>query len=82
MPTRVTLVCRTCAYEARRDLRLEPGSRGVHETSSEPARCPKGHGLLVRKDGLPQENWAQWPREPQGIVSGDGRVSTFMEDDD
>jgi len=39
---------------------LEAGSRGTHETSSEPAYCPKGHGLMARKDGVKQENWALW----------------------
>jgi hypothetical protein len=58
--TRVTLVCMACGYKARRSLSMEPGSRGVHETSSEPGLCPKGHGLLVRQDGLPQERWAIW----------------------
>ena len=58
--TRVTLVCRTCGHTARRDLMLEPGSRGTHETSSEPALCPKGHGLMRRKDGVQQERWALW----------------------
>ena len=60
MPTRVTLICSKCEYTARRDLMLEAGSRGVHETSSEPAYCPNGHGLLARHDGLKQENWASW----------------------
>jgi hypothetical protein len=36
----------------------ESGSKGVHETSSEPALCPHGHGLLRREDGLQQERWA------------------------
>lgn len=57
---KVTLVCKVCKGTARRELSDEPGSRGVHETSSEPAYCPKGHGLMVRQDGLPQENWALW----------------------
>ena len=60
--TRVTLICTTCKYTARRDLALESGCRGVHETASEPAYCPKGHGLLVRKDGLQQERWAIWAK--------------------
>lgn len=55
--TRVTLECRECGYTARRDLQAEPGSRGVHETSAEPAHCPRGHGRLVRQDGLPEERW-------------------------
>jgi hypothetical protein len=57
--TRVTLVCAAdgCGYKARRDLADEPGSRGVHETSSEPALCPHGHGLLRREDGVRQERW-------------------------
>ena len=58
--TRVTLICTNCGYTCRRELSMEPGSRGVHETSSEPGLCPNGHGLLVRKDGLPQERWALW----------------------
>ena len=58
--TKVTLVCKNCGYTARRRLSLEAGSRGVHETSSEPGLCPKGHGLLIRQDGLPQEKWALW----------------------
>lgn len=58
--TKVTLVCKECGYTARRSLTLEAGSRGVHETSSEPGLCPKGHGLLVRKDGVKQERWALW----------------------
>ncbi len=47
--TKVTLVCRECGYMARRCLAREPGSRGVRETRSEPASCPSGHGLLIRK---------------------------------
>lgn len=57
---RVTLICKECKHTARRDLMREAGSRGVHETSSEPAYCPKGHGLMVRKDGVQQERWALW----------------------
>lgn len=59
MPS-VTLVCETCKHTARRELMQEVGSRGVHETSSEPALCPQGHGLMVRQDGLKQEDWALW----------------------
>lgn len=58
--TRVTLFCEKCGYTARRELSFEPGSRGVHETSSEPGLCPNGHGLLIRQDGLIQERWALW----------------------
>jgi hypothetical protein len=58
--TRVTLVCTACGYKCRRELMMEAGSRGVHETSSEPGLCPNGHGLLVRQDGLKQEKWALW----------------------
>jgi hypothetical protein len=58
--TRVTLICRECGHTARRDLMHEAGSRGAHETSSEPALCPKGHGLMLRKDGVRQERWALW----------------------
>ncbi len=49
--TYVTLVCTECGWTARRKLRFEPGSRGTHETPSESARCPKGHGSMVRADG-------------------------------
>lgn len=38
----------------------EAGSRGIRETSSELALCPKGHGLMIREDGVKQENWAIW----------------------
>lgn len=48
--TRVTLICMTCGYQARRDLSFVPGCRGVHETPNEVALCPKGHGPLLRKD--------------------------------
>lgn len=73
--TRVTLVCPVCGYMARRELSFEPGSRGVHETSSEPGRCPAGHGLLRRADGVEQERWALWShtagayREPEVEIS-------------
>lgn len=59
---KVTLGCRTCSYKARRELSLEAGSRGIHETSSEPGYCPKGHGLLYRVDGVKQERWATWAK--------------------
>lgn len=58
--TRVTLLCPQCRYTARRQLMNEPGSRGVHETSSEPGLCPRGHGPLKRADGVQQELWALW----------------------
>ena len=70
--TRVTLVCRTCGYRARRDLSNEAGSRGVHETSSEPGYCPRGHGLLRRTDGLRQERWALW--SPMAAINQRGPV--------
>ena len=59
MPS-VTLICRECGWTCRRALMREAGSRGVHETSSEPALCPKGHGLMVRNDDVQQERWALW----------------------
>lgn len=49
--TKVTLKCKTCGATARRALRREAGARGTHETGSEPALCPKGHGAMVREDG-------------------------------
>lgn len=57
MSTKVTLYCKQCKYKARRELSIEPGSRGVHETSSEFGACPSGHGPLWREDGVPQERW-------------------------
>jgi hypothetical protein len=63
---KATLVCKTCGHTCRRRLQQEAGSRGHHETSTEPALCPKGHGLMVRKDGLPQENWALWAHPTYG----------------
>ncbi len=53
--TSTTLMCTRCDYTARRRLRNTAGCRGVHETRSELALCPKGHGSLVRKDGVSQE---------------------------
>lgn len=47
---KVTLVCLTCGHRARRELRRVAGCRGIHETPSEPALCPKGHGAMVRLD--------------------------------
>lgn len=47
----VTLVCKDCGKRARRRLTDEIGARGVHETSCEPAKCPQGHGYMVRLDG-------------------------------
>jgi len=52
----VQLYCETCGAEAKRALLNQPGCRGAHETASEPASCPKGHGLMVRRDGMIQEN--------------------------
>lgn len=49
---RVTLVCEDCGQTARRELAQVVACRGVHETPSEPAMCPNGHGLMVRKDGF------------------------------
>lgn len=49
--TSVTLRCTVCGRTARRSLMNEPGSRGVHETPSEPASCPAGHGAMARVDG-------------------------------
>jgi hypothetical protein len=54
--TRVTMRCEACGCTARRDLQREPGSRGTHETCAEPAYCPRGHGRMVRVDGV-SERW-------------------------
>lgn len=53
MPS-VTLICIQCNYPARRELLNVVACRGIHETSSEPAYCPKGHGVMVREDGVKQ----------------------------
>jgi hypothetical protein len=45
------LVCTVCGYKAKRTLVPTTACRGHHETPSEPARCPRGHGELVRVDG-------------------------------
>lgn len=50
----VQLICETCGHLAKRALIPTPGSRGTHETASEPATCPHGHGPMVRKDGVVQ----------------------------
>lgn len=49
--TKVNLHCPVCKRTARRFLRRESGSRGVHETCAEPASCPDGHGFMVRDNG-------------------------------
>lgn len=70
--TKVTLSCKFCSYKARRPLMIEPGNRGVSETSSEIAVCPNGHGILYRVDGVPQENFARWAEEmKEKYLSGD-----------
>lgn len=51
----VQLYCKTCGAEAKRALLDQPGCRGARETASEPAWCPKGHGLMIRRDGFVQE---------------------------
>lgn len=60
--TSVTLICKECEYTARRQLMNVSGCRGVHETTSESALCPNGHGVMIREDGVPQERWARWSR--------------------
>ncbi len=52
--TSVTLVCKTCRHTARRKLLFEAGCRGTRETASQPAKCPRGHGAMVRQDGVRQ----------------------------
>lgn len=57
---KVTMVCKQCGYKARRALLNEAGVRGVHETSAEPASCPKGHGLMAREDGRMNFDYKTW----------------------
>lgn len=52
--TRVSLICLTCGYKAKRRLLDQAACRGTHETASEGALCPKGHGALERTDGTVQ----------------------------
>jgi hypothetical protein len=54
--TRVALICLTCGYKAKRRLLDQVACRGTHETASEPAFCPKGHGALERTDGTVQRD--------------------------
>lgn len=56
----VTLICAKCNYIARRKLVETVACRGIHESYSEPAYCPEGHGRLIRKDGFKEFNY-----EPQ-----------------
>ena len=49
------LVCETCGYQAKRPLLTQVACRGFRETACVPARCPHGHGYLVRVDGCIQE---------------------------
>ncbi len=51
MTTMVQKVCRMCGYKAKRKLLDSVGVRGTHETASELALCPNGHGPLEREDG-------------------------------
>lgn len=48
----VQLHCETCGAQAKRALLDQPGCRGAHETASEPAFCPNGHGEMIRDDGV------------------------------
>lgn len=50
----VNLLCSTCGARARRPIHdgvFSVGCRGVHEALSESAKCPNGHGFMVREDG-------------------------------
>jgi hypothetical protein len=54
MPS-VQKVCEVCGHKAKRrflDGAASTGCRGIHETASEEAWCPLGHGEMVRVDGL------------------------------
>lgn len=54
MMPNVQKVCRTCDKKAKRALLdgvASVGCRGIHETASEMALCPDGHGEMVRLDG-------------------------------
>ena len=59
--TRVSLICLTCGYKAKRRLLEQVACRGTHETACERAFCPKGHGVLERTDGTVQRETAYGP---------------------
>lgn len=67
------LICETCGHTARRELINMPGSRGHHETLTEPATCPHGHGLMIRTDGFkmvdssnpPPKDWKPEVEKPE-----------------
>jgi hypothetical protein len=61
-PTKVTLVCTQCGHTARRPLQRAVACRGTHETPSEMALCPNGHGVMVRQDGVQQLTQAKLDR--------------------
>ena len=54
MPS-VQKICKTCGAKAKRkllDSAASVGCRGISETASEIAMCPRGHGEMVRADGF------------------------------
>lgn len=63
------MVCQECGMRARRDLENEVACRGVHETPAKPARCPRGHGLMVRLDG--HDPYGRNLKEPINATVGD-----------
>lgn len=50
----VNMICSRCDAKARRAIHdgvWSVGCRGVHEAPSESAKCPNGHGFMIREDG-------------------------------
>jgi hypothetical protein len=66
--TTVTLVCTTCGYKAKRRLREQVSCRGTRETAAELALCPKGHGELVRVDGVIQRDGCVVGRSKRVVI--------------
>lgn len=66
--TNVQLHCETCGARAKRPLLEQVSCRGTHETASEPAHCPNGHGEMIRDDGVIVET------DDHGVRTVTGRV--------
>ncbi len=49
---KITLACLACGAKARRPVSL-------HGLLLDPARCPKGHGLMVEERSIGKESLAQ-----------------------
>ena len=52
----ITVKCPVCGKLARRKLMIVVACHGRKEAPTEPARCPSGHGRMVRTDGV-NDSW-------------------------